>query len=219
MITKLEGIVNEEMVDKLIEAHNSCPPEEDLHVYLGTDGGSEDDMNAIINIINESDKIPVVFCFSRVYSAGFVIAMKCLKPVEFLDSCLGMFHAGTFYGGVWTDELKVHKSVKDSMKLHSKNARKLTEEMIGLGIFTKKEEAKLRKNKDVYFNTNRLRQMREIVWLPIQAEIDEYIEARQARMEAEQESIKDEVVTLELPPQKNKTKTLKKTETNLDKSE
>lgn len=183
MIVKLEGIVNEEMVDQLIEAHNACPPEEELHVYLGTDGGAEDDMNTIINIINESEKISVVFCTSRVFSAGFVIAMTCMKPVEFVEGCLGMFHKGTFYGGMWTDELKVHKQVKDVMKLHSKKAKQLTEEMISLGIFTPKEEEKLRKGKDVYCSTERLREMRQIVWQPIQDEIEAYIKEQQAQEE------------------------------------
>lgn len=172
MIVKLEGVVNEDMVDKLIEAHNACPAEEEIHLYFGSDGGSEDDMNAITSIIDESLKISLVLCFSRIFSAGFVIAMTCKKPVEFLDNCIGMFHKGTFYGGMWTDELKVHKNVKDVMKLHSKNAKKLTERIIDLNIFSKEEEEKLRKNKDVYFNTERLREMREIVWKPIQEEYE-----------------------------------------------
>lgn len=193
MIVKLEGTISPELVDILIQAENDCPPEDSLHVYLNTNGGSEDDMNAIINIINESEKIEVVFCFSSVFSAGFVIAMTCLKPVEFLDSCLGMFHKGTFYGGMWTDELKVHRDVKSVMKLHSKNAKMLTEKMIALGIFTKKEEEKLRKGKDVYFNTDRLRQMRDIVWRPIQDEIDAIVEEHRAKAELQKTTVLEEV--------------------------
>lgn len=186
MIIKLEGIVNEEMVDKLIEAHNACPEEEEIHLYLGSDGGSEDDMNTIISVIDESLKISLVFCFSRVFSAGFVIAMTCRKPVEFLDSCLGMFHKGTFHGGMWTDELKVHKNVKDIMKLHSKNAKELTEKVISLNIFSKEEEEKIRKGKDVYFNTERLREMREIVWKPIEEQYNQILKEIQEKSEQSQ---------------------------------
>lgn len=185
MVVRLDGAVSPSMLDKLMEAENLCPPEERLNVYLTTQGGCLANMSAIINVIDESEKIDVVFCYGDVMSAGFLIAMKVLKPVVFLENCMGMCHKGSFRGVPLTDELKISGDIIQPMKLASKNAKKITEDIIATGIFTKREEEKLRNNKDLYFGTKRLTKMREIVWKPIQEQIDKIMEEMRQHAEAE----------------------------------
>ncbi len=200
MVVKLEGHVCAEMVDKLIEAENSCPHDDSLFVYLSTPGGSASDMQAIISIINESEKIAMLFCYEEVFSAGFIIAMSVQKPVEFLDDCLGMAHKVMFMGGKWTDELKVAKDVKTYMKLSAKNAKRLIEDLISKGIFKDREIEKIRNNKDVYFNTERLREMREIVWKPIREEIEKIVKEWSENTAVEEAANETEIQMQKIEP-------------------
>jgi len=220
MVVKLEGAVDSEMVDKLIQAENDCPHGEELIVFFSSQGGSADSMEVLIDIINESEKISVVKVYSIIYSAGFILTMKCQKYVEVLEGCLGMAHRAAFPSVGVKDNLKIPNELREEMILASKSAKKLIKDLIKLDIFSKKEIKRIRKGDDVFFSCKRLREMREVIWSPIQMEIDEYIEEYKARMEAEQEKIVEEenTKTEESTPDKAKAqrKTTKKIETNLE---
>lgn len=192
MIIKLEGAVCEEMVDALIQAHNETPPEEDLEVYFSSEGGSADDMEVLINIINESEKISMLNVYSIAYSAGFILPMRVTKYVNIMDGCLGMMHRVKFVGSHLQDNLKVSKETEKEMKLMSDGAKKILDDTIALGIFTTEEEKKIRKGEDVFFSTSRMREMREVIWNPIQADIDEAVENYKNMIKEENEKLAEE---------------------------
>lgn len=189
MVVRLEGTVNEEMVDILIKAENETPIGEELIVFFNSPGGRADSMEVLLDIINESDKISVVKVYSVVYSAGFILTMRCQKYVEILEGCLGMAHRAFFPSVGVKDNLKISKDILEEMKIASKSAKKLIKDLIKLNIFTKKEVKRIKKGDDVFFSTKRLREMREVIWSPIQAEIDEYIKEMNKQIEEDKDRV------------------------------
>lgn len=176
MIVKLEGDVDEVMVDELIRAENECPSDEELVVYFSSPGGSPQDLNVLVDIINESEKISKVNAFGIAYSAGFIFLMRVEKYVNIMDGCVGMAHRAYFPSSKLTDDLRVSKDIEEEMEHMSEAAKKLTEDTISLNIFTKAEVKRIKEGDNVFFSAERLREMREVIWQPLLKQYEEAVE-------------------------------------------
>lgn len=189
MIIRLEGEINEEMLDILIQGHNNCPPDEGIDLYFSSEGGSLPITRVIVDIINESDKIEVVKCYGELYSGGFFIPMFNTKPVEFLESSVGMVHKAWFPSVPLHDNLTLHKTSKEVFEKMSEGCQKLSEEVEQLKILNKEELKRFKNNEDVYLSVERLREMREIIWKPILKQYEEDVEQWRQSVSSQEETL------------------------------
>ena len=179
MILKLEGEINEELFNLLVDAHNNCPYEDVLTVYFSSDGGDLGVTEAIIDLINESEKIDIIKAYGGLFSGGFFIPMLVKKPVEFLNYSVGMIHTAWFPSAPIYGNKEIHKHSKELYEEMFKSCNTLIDTIENLKILNKTELKRFKNNEDVYLSVDRLREMREIVWKTIVKEneslMEEYI--------------------------------------------
>ena len=185
MILKLEGDMTDEFLDLLAKAHNECPHDESLTIYFSSDGGDLSVMEAIVDLINNSEKIDVIKAYGSLFSGGFYIPMFVKKPVEFLDYSVGMIHTAWFPSAPIYGNKEIHKHAKEMYEEMMLSGEELVKRVEKLKILNKTELKRFKNNEDVFLSVHRLREMREIVWKDI---VKEYEQA----VEEWQESIKEE---------------------------
>lgn len=184
MILRIDGEVGEEMIDQLIQAHNECPQEEGIQLYFTSTGGSLFAMETIVDIINESEKIEIVKAYGELYSGGFFIPMFITKPVEFLEQSVGMIHTAWFPNAPIYSNRTIHKHAEECYEKMFEGSQKLTDTIEKMKILNKVELKRFKNNEDVYLSVERLREMRDIIWQPIQKQIDEIISQYQEEEES-----------------------------------
>lgn len=153
MILNISEDINSGSLNKLIDALNKLKDKEKLYLYLNTEGGEVDSMEAIIDIINQNCDIVELIGYGGLYSAGFVIffSVECRKVL--LPQTIGMFHL-TFVkletNGVSTKG--IDRAMKNSLKEESERTLKFCND---LGM-TKKEISNIMKGEDIFFQYSRM---------------------------------------------------------------
>ena len=180
MIISLIRDVDDEMFNDLINAVNSLPDEEDLTIYLSTDGGSALVSMRICDLIEQNrDRIELIAA-GEIYSAGFEIFFKSKCRRRIVSGTYGMYHTSRL-----TVQIDVHKRPTNEdnrqVLLWGKNYK--TNDMLTFCStlpLTKAELSNLKKGVDVYFTYERIQEFldyqQQIELADATAEADQHLE-------------------------------------------
>lgn len=150
---QLEGIINEELLTRFLDCCNNNPDEE-ITVYINSNGGKTLLCTIITDIINHnSDRFTLVSCGS--YSAAFDLFYhaKCKKKI--VNQSMGMQHKE------FLRDISINsdgKYVYTSDKYENKNNKTLDDSYIK-EFMTKKEQKKYKKGDDIYFTFKRMKEI------------------------------------------------------------
>ncbi len=162
MIIYLDGDVEDDMLNRLIEAYNNIKiaaiPNDNLVIYLSSCGGSTAIGSAIVHLINLNNDITSIVAVEGIQSAALDIFLKSDCKKEVLDGAWGMVHLAystirIIEGGspkadmdiFWNKEMKLSKT-KTIKQLKS-------------FPFNADELAQISEGKDVYLSNKRLREL------------------------------------------------------------
>lgn len=165
MIIHLEGTVNSEMVDKLIEHYNKLEfinaetNLETLTIYFKSGGGENASASVIIDLINNNKENTILIAYDQILSNGFKIFFEVICPKRIVPHTIGMYHLTShpniiIYEGHTLETDPYIDFVKANMKgfNYLESVHKLVD-------FTEKELKDLKSNQDVWITEKRLNQM------------------------------------------------------------
>lgn len=148
------GSIDQAMLERFIEFANNYE-QEDWKIVLNTSGGSFFQSEMIINILNNHSNASIVV--QGAYSAGFVIIMETICPKILSKTCRGMWHYGK-WDLSYNDKAKPYyyedECIIRNMPFHKKHSEKIAKK-----IMTPKEYKAFMEDKDVYFDTKRMKQI------------------------------------------------------------
>ena len=157
------GSITEELQEVFVKELNeitSCNPTS-IDIYLDSSGGNSFVSDAMADMITEVNKqIPVtLIATGNVMSAAFTLLFNSVCQKKVLDNCIGMYHKGKIdcelYDGNIFDR-------EDTKKRKYALARELVnEEFIERIGLTEKEIKQYKKNKDVFFMPERMKELIE----------------------------------------------------------
>lgn len=155
MVVNLRGDINNDMTQDLIDAINS---QENLTIYLNSDGGEVYEMEALLHLITENkDKIRLIG-YGRLFSAAFELFFKAPCHKEILPLTVGMAHLSSCPMNI--DERGVPKDSYGQMEANELVS--LFEQSssfykkVGL---TSKELKDLKAGKDVFLSSERMKHL------------------------------------------------------------
>ena len=142
-----------ELLTKVTEAVNS--PDEEITIYLFSDGGCNSVCNVLLNIIeNDRDRFKL-FGYELLSSSAFEFFVKAECKKELMPLTIGMIHQG-FRTVSINDNLKpsdrFNKEIIEKTKRYAKNDDENFIQKLGL---TPKELREYKKGNDVYFQYDR----------------------------------------------------------------
>src|SRR5688572_3153920 len=91
MILNLSGEVNQDSLNKLIDALNENE-ETRITIYLSSTGGDAGAASAIVHLISLNKKKIQIIGYDDLFSAGFYIFFKSDCEKILLNGTLGMYH-------------------------------------------------------------------------------------------------------------------------------
>lgn len=145
-------------LQKLIEATNSDANE--IIIYIRSCGGLNSINNAMLDIVNSNPSRFKIVGTGYLASCGFDFFVKAECEKKILNPTLGMFHQ--FRQEIDIDErMKPYYPIDSEYQKLQKNSFPESLEFIQLCGFTKKETNDFKKNKDVFFQHNRLKEIIE----------------------------------------------------------
>lgn len=154
MIAHINGKVDTEMLDKFIQLFNNNADE--YTIYFSSTGGSLEDANVIIDLINKNANKVTLIAYFSILSAGFDIFFKTKCKKEILSTAIGMYHLGVVEIDMSVNGKVAYHSGVAQMKDNVKNQYpKALEFCKSLG-FNDTELRKIKKGDDVYFIYDRL---------------------------------------------------------------
>ncbi len=150
----IDGDITSETLSSLIAFSNIHS--EDNEIYICSGGGNYHSSEAIINVIKPTDTI---IAYGKICSSAFEIFFraKCKKVI--LENCYGMYHQSSTSIAMderWQPTYKVDEFLKTQIVGSYKNMTNKMSEMLN---FTEAEKRKLKKGQDVFFSTDRLREI------------------------------------------------------------
>jgi ATP-dependent protease ClpP protease subunit len=154
MKLSLSGDVNSRMLNKLVEAINERPENEKLSIYFTTPGGLVSVSDAIIDVINTTKNIEMIF-YGEIFSAGMIIFLKTKCKKRVLKEIAGMYH-------YCFQALTINEGGKPSGPYDSfivkdmKESRTRTAEYLKTTKLTDKEITQIKAGKDVFFTYERM---------------------------------------------------------------
>lgn len=161
MILHLNGTIDSEQVDKLIEAVNKHQKKkyiEKITIYFRSEGGDTEAMTALVSIINNNKDIINLIGYGILYSSGFLIFFSSKCERSLLPGTVGMCHY-TRVGVEISDNSKGYYSGDKANQIWIKEQNKWTVKFcIELGM-TVKEISLIKKTEEVYFQTPRLQEL------------------------------------------------------------
>lgn len=163
MILKLTGDINEEMLDKVIEAYNDLPEDGILYIYLRSRGGDFLFMQPILNIINLKANNTRLIGFCELGSCAFELFFRAACKKYLLNGCIGMYHQSTF--PIETNERNKPHDAEDKIRYdYMENfARNNTMSLCDDLHFTKYEIERIDEGVDYWFSVDRMNEFMKIV--------------------------------------------------------
>lgn len=148
------GTIDNESTQKLIEFLNN---NENVKIFLTSGGGENYCTEVILNIINSRNDIEIE-AVGRIHSNAFYLFFSALCKKSLNEQIFGMYHySGCNYKIAENGKLEYMDDRQDLKALRSQ--LKITEKWcIDLG-FNENEMRKLRANKDVFFQKERLKEL------------------------------------------------------------
>jgi len=153
-----EGDVDEEMVVFFVKELNSATGDEDMTIYLSSDGGTMACAEVIIDVISRAAvnrNVTLVANWS-VSSCGALIFLESICNKCVLPSAHGVLHELSSYDNslMMKREDPLHVGLEKSHAKLQESKMKLFR-IIGL---SEKELSDIKKGKDIYFDAERLRE-------------------------------------------------------------
>lgn len=156
--------IDKELLEVLVNAYNkleytSCNEKEHLIIYFSSPGGENSSTSALIHLINTYKDITTLFAYNEISSNGFRLfyEVECYK--EIIDDTFGMYHLSS-HPGVHVYEGGTMKNNEYSHFVNNTlNNYNYLDNVNSLVKFTKEELKNIKDNRDVYFSTERLREM------------------------------------------------------------
>lgn len=145
-----------EMLEKLVSSINTLNEKETLLIYLNSEGGSVDQMEAIIDLINENQDRIKMTAFGEISSAAFNIFFRSKCEREILPQTIAIAH----FTGVKINKI-TDKHYRDSLSgpfyiRWSEGYLEFCLKIYKKLGFSDKELVKVSKGEDLYFLTDRL---------------------------------------------------------------
>ena len=152
-LTLYDQDFDSELLTKVTEAVNS--PDEEITIYLFSDGGCNSVCNVLLNIIeNDRDRFKL-FGYELLSSSAFEFFVKAECKKELMPLTIGMIHQG-FRTVSINDNLKpsdrFNKEIIERTKRYAKNDDENFIQKLGL---KPKELREYKKGNDVYFQYDR----------------------------------------------------------------
>jgi hypothetical protein len=153
--------VDDVMFADLVNAFNQLPEEEDLIIYLSTDGGSALMSMAICDLIEQNQGRVELVASGEIYSAGFEIFFKSKCRRRIVPGTYGMYHTSRL-----TVQMDVHKrpTTEDNRQVLAWGKNYKSKDMLEFCKtlpLTKQEMSALKKGVDVYFTYERISEFLE----------------------------------------------------------
>lgn len=161
MIINIDGEINSELVDTIVDVYNKLEEEEKLTILLRSNGGENDATSAILHVIHEHASATNIVGYGGLLSNGFRLFFeaKCSKQV--LHDTHGMFHL-TRNAGIIIYEGGVTRNAEyDEFKRKTMNSFYYLEKIDKYVGFTRAEIKSIKANEDCFFNEDRLNEMIE----------------------------------------------------------
>ena len=161
MILYLNGEVGPDMSIALCQALNNAADQEIISIYFCSQGGVLEDSEVIIDIINKNKNRIVLYAFGELASAAFIIFYRVSCEKHIMDYTIGLAHLAMMA----VPSNQSGESIPDSFNTFSYQELVRTKDTI-IDFYKKvglnaKEMSTLTKGKDVYFGTERLKQLYE----------------------------------------------------------
>jgi len=162
MILSLQGEVNQEMFDKLVEFYNKNP--DNATIYFTSHGGSTDIQECIIDLINKYSTITTLIGYKDLLSSGFDVFFSTKCKHELLPGTLGMYHLPILNNvSLCTNgkhDSPYNEAVFEKTKTYLKDQ---TLELCKRLKMTKKEKQIILDNEDAYFLPKRMEEFLQII--------------------------------------------------------
>jgi ATP-dependent protease ClpP protease subunit len=154
----ISGDLEDGQLHEFFYQFNKIDTKTHILIYLNSEGGDVGCGQILTDFINEHrDRITLVAC-GYIFSAAFNLFFECRCKRRISDGTLGMAHFS--WATFDLDEGGKPKEEGDAflMEQMKANKNKTVEQFRKLGL-NQRELKKLRDNKEVYFTTQRLKQL------------------------------------------------------------
>lgn len=148
--------INLENFGKFLDFINNNQGEE-ITLYFQTNGGNHNVVTALLDIIEKSVKKIVVT--GGIYSGGFYIVYYTKVPIVITKGAMGMWHYAIYSN--FSISVKYSRATYTEDIAKVKNNKVYKSECIKLAkkVMTKKELRRFEKDKDVYFDYKRMKEI------------------------------------------------------------
>lgn len=156
MIFNWNGDITNDKFQKLIDTLDLLKVKEVMIIYLNSDGGDAEVMEALIHVINNNADRLSLIGYGKLYSAAFDVFFQARCQRDVLRGTVGMCHHMRI-GMEISKSNEYHgedKANKDLIMLQRLHAQKMMKDM---GM-KNTEILRINKGEDVYFQTPRLLQ-------------------------------------------------------------
>lgn len=148
------GSIDQAMLDRFTDFYNSNVDEK-ICIVLNTTGGGYFQAEAIIEMINKHGDASLLI--QAAYSAGMIIALSanCYKTLS--TSCRGMWHYGTWeltHDDKGKPAYNETECIIKNMPFHKHQSKARAKQ-----IMTPKEYGKFLKDRDIFFEFKRMKQI------------------------------------------------------------
>lgn len=147
--------ISKECFEKLISSFNNLKDDENLIIYLDSDGGDVDYAEAIIHLINQNCERMILVAHGDISSAAFDIFFRTVCERKVLPGTNGMAHHARVGVNIVGDNKALDEWTQQNVCWSKKDAEKRVTYYTKLG-FTDKEIKLFKKRRDVCFNDERL---------------------------------------------------------------
>lgn len=154
----ISGEIDEPLVKYFFEEFNRIRKDVPIYIYLNSDGGDVNAALAIIDLINENYKRITLIASGHIYSAAFHIFFYTQCKKRIVDETIGMIHFS--WAAIETNEAGMPTTDEGRflMRTMKANKHKTVESLKTIGL-NRTELADIKAHKEVYFTTERLKEL------------------------------------------------------------
>jgi hypothetical protein len=148
MFINISDEINDEKLDKLIDAYNALPENDILHIYLNSNGGEYPALQAMSHIINLNAKRTILYAYNYIASCAFELFFNAKCKKRLIDGCLGSYHQSRV--SFSKNEALKHCDVDDDIRADYmvNYQRKKTDDLCKRLHMTEAEENKIKTTND-----------------------------------------------------------------------
>lgn len=155
----ISDMIGQEICEKFIYQFNKIPKDEEITVYINSEGGETGHADMFVNMLSaEGHRITLIAC-GQICSAAFNIFYntECSKKSIHEDT-IGMIHLAYINVNLNEAGKLTTEEDRELLRVHKASRENTLQKLKSLGL-TPTELNKVKKGKDVYFTTERLKQL------------------------------------------------------------